>query len=69
MFLFSLIGKAFAVAKIHTKLTPNPLAKEQASSECLHNHTGAFFDDAPTQPNHIMVCQGGSVSLDSGDVT
>ena len=26
------------------------------------------FDDAPTQPNHIMVCQGGSVSLDSGDV-
>ena len=27
------------------------------------------FDDAHTQPNHIMACHGGSVSLDSGKVT
>ena len=53
--LFIELGRLFAVAKTHTKLTPNPLAKEQASSECLHNHTDAFFDDAPTQPNHIMI--------------
>ena len=45
--MFSLIRKVFAVAKTHTKLTPNPLAKEQASSECLHNYTDALLMTHP----------------------
>ena len=45
----SLIGKrVFAVTKPHAKLTLNPLAKEQASSEYKQPHRHAF-DDAPTR--------------------
>ena len=46
-FAFSSLGRLFAVAKTHTKLTPNPLAKEQASSECLTNLTDALLMTHP----------------------